>query len=119
MTTSNLLCLKSIFDEIGYFRNLKYTHDYDFFLRLAYHCRNQVYYHKEPLLKYRLHSANSLKSDLDLLLYEISIVLAEFISSVDFNRLFSHGQNPYDLMAKFLNSFNRFNFLIPPSIKSF
>ncbi len=57
VTTSNLFCKKEIFNKIGYFRNLRYTHDYDMFLRI---CQNfKTYILPELLLFYRVHSSNS------------------------------------------------------------
>src|SRR3972149_5816319 len=35
VTTSNLFCRKKVFNEIGYFSDLRYAHDYEFFLRLC------------------------------------------------------------------------------------
>jgi glycosyltransferase involved in cell wall biosynthesis len=55
-TTSNLVCKKEVFADIGYFSNLRYLHDYDFFLRLAYNLKANVL--EKPLLKYRFHQSN-------------------------------------------------------------
>ena len=61
ITTSNLFCRRSVFEDVGYFENLKYTHDYDFFLRL---CKNyKAVIIDTPLLKYRVHALNTLKKN--------------------------------------------------------
>ncbi len=59
MTTSNLLVRRAVFDEIGYFSALRYTHDLDFFLRLILRGK-PVGFHDKPLLSYRIHSGNTI-----------------------------------------------------------
>src|ERR1035437_4324608 len=43
VTTSNLFARRAVFDEIGHFAPLRYTHDLDFFLRLLA-CNKGVYF---------------------------------------------------------------------------
>jgi glycosyltransferase involved in cell wall biosynthesis len=59
MTTSNLIVRRTVFDEIGYFSALRYTHDLDFFLRLLLHEKRIAFYDK-PLLTYRIHTGNTI-----------------------------------------------------------
>ncbi|MCX7176984.1 MAG: glycosyltransferase [Proteobacteria bacterium] len=59
VTTSNLFIRRSIFDSIGYFAPLRYTHDLEFCLRLILGKR-QIHFLDRPLLSYRLHDANTI-----------------------------------------------------------
>jgi glycosyltransferase involved in cell wall biosynthesis len=58
MTTSNFFFSKSAFEAIGPFRSLRYVHDWDWALRASE--RFGVHRLDEPLLKYRVHSANTI-----------------------------------------------------------
>jgi len=102
VTTSNLFCRKSVFKEIGYFRDFRYAHDYDFFLRLAFHCK--VHIIESPLLKYRLHGTNTISESVPAVEFENSLVLADFFSSYDLKRKF--GDEEENLMLNFFNSIN-------------
>ncbi|TRZ67175.1 MAG: glycosyltransferase [Rhodocyclaceae bacterium] len=59
VTTSNLFIRRSIFDSIGYFAPLRYTHDLELCLRLILGKR-QIRFLDRPLLSYRLHGANTI-----------------------------------------------------------
>jgi glycosyltransferase involved in cell wall biosynthesis len=58
-TTSNMAFTRSLFNRIGGFRNLRYSHDWDFALRasLLAICAHTP----TPLTKYRLHDTNTIK----------------------------------------------------------
>ena len=57
ITTSNYFLRRDVFYEVGKFRGLRYAHDWDMLLRLT---RNhKVHLIKESLLKYRIHSSNT------------------------------------------------------------
>ena len=106
VTTSNLFCRKNVFKEIGLFRNLRYTHDYDFFLKVCYFFKTYVV--KTPLLKYRFHSGNTIKQDEAATDFEVGLVLSNFILTHDLSKYFS-GKNIYSTMVKFFNSINTKN----------
>jgi glycosyltransferase involved in cell wall biosynthesis len=110
-TTSNLFCSRAVFSELGDFSPLQFTHDYDFFLRLCYRYRGEVHYINKPLLRYRYHPQNTLKADHRLFYYELAVMYSKFFKTADLRRLFGDRKNRLETMAKFLNSFNRFNFL--------
>jgi hypothetical protein len=84
MSTSNLICRKAVFDEVGRFSDLRYTHDYEFFLRLCQ--RFDVHVLDAPLLKYRVHATNSLKAHEADVSFEIGILLTEFLVNHGFDR---------------------------------
>lgn len=106
-TTSNLFCKKNVFDTIGYFSDLKYTHDYDFFLRLCYHYNIHII--KKPLLKYRFHSANTLSKDFAASVFETGLVLANFLINYDLPEINSKKERLSEFMAKFFNSINTYD----------
>ena len=58
MTTSNFFFHRMIYDKVGSFRNLRYTHDWDWALRCA---EAQGFVRvRQPLLHYRVHRRNTL-----------------------------------------------------------
>ena len=61
VTTSNLFMSAQAAKKVGGFTSLRYLHDYDFIFRmlLAYP-KNTFYMRDEKLLKYRIHSGNTL-----------------------------------------------------------
>lgn len=105
-TTSNLICRRSVFDRVGYFSNLRYTHDYEFFLKL---CSNfKVYIIPEPLVQYRFHSLNTLNTDYATSNFETGIVLANFILNNELPMMFENNDQKYQIMTRFFNSMNTF-----------
>lgn len=78
MTTSNFIFRKRVIRDIGLFANLRYAHDYDFFLRLLA-TRYKVLFHDHPLVKYRMHTSNTIREDLNKVLIETVFVLAMFL----------------------------------------
>ena len=107
ITTSNLFCRKSAFQDIGLFQKLIYAHDYEFFLRLCYHYK--VYIVDKPLLKYRIHSENTYgienKAEAD---FEVGLVLSNFFLNYDLKKVLPDN-DIYTNVAKFFNSINTFH----------
>lgn len=103
-TTSNLFCRKSAFDRIGLFSDLRYAHDYEFFLRLCFHCN--VHFVDEPLLKYRTHSANTIKENEAEVRFEVGLALANFFLKHDLGRFVEDPGQRSSAMARFFNSMN-------------
>ncbi len=62
VTTSNLFIRRSLFESIGYFSPLRYTHDLEFFLRLILG-RKLVHFLDSPLVAYRLHGRNTISEN--------------------------------------------------------
>ena len=87
MSTSNLFCRRQVFEKIGYFRNLRYAHDYDFFLRLCYHFNVRIA--ELSLLKYRIHQANTIKESEAAVDFEVGLILSDFFMSCDLKTIFS------------------------------
>ena len=62
MTTSNLVVRRPVFDAVGPFAALRYTHDLDWLLRaLALGYRLAVV--ESELLRYRIHARNTIAED--------------------------------------------------------
>ncbi|WP_346288570.1 glycosyltransferase [Zoogloea sp.] len=61
ISTSNFLFPRSLFDRIGSFANLRYTHDWDWALRAS--AQLPPVWLRETLLEYRVHPANTLAED--------------------------------------------------------
>ena len=59
VTTSNLFVRRSVFETIGTFAPLRYTHDLEFILRLVLGKR-RIHFLDQPQLAYRLHRKNTI-----------------------------------------------------------
>ena len=104
VTTSNLFCRKSLFDEVGYFRNYRYAHDYDMFLKIGLKYRNKVQQIKKPLLTYRFHESNTIHDDSVRPIFETNIVLASFLNSTTFENIINKNEVSSIDINKFFNS---------------
>lgn len=105
-TTSNLFCRKSVFDKIGGFRNFRYAHDYDFFLRLCHGNKARVI--DKPLVKYRRHQSNTIDENLPETHFEVGLVLSDFFLRHDLDTMFPGGDIGTDIV-RFFNSVKTFN----------
>lgn len=76
-TTSNLVCRRKIIEEIGPFRNFRYVHDHEFFLRLCSHYPIDLL--PESLLGYRFHARNTLAESAAASVAETAAMLSEFL----------------------------------------
>jgi archaellum component FlaC len=103
VSTSNLFCRKEVFDRLGYFKPLRYAHDYDFFLRLCFSERAvQV---DDILLKYRVHDLNTVKENEAVVGFEVAIAIAIFL--LDFReRLPFFKQDSDGCLANLLDGLN-------------
>ncbi|RLC19516.1 MAG: hypothetical protein DRI57_07020 [Deltaproteobacteria bacterium] len=106
VSTSNLFCRRSIFDRIGFFSDLRYAHDYDFFLRLCYHFNVRIV--NKPLLKYRIHSANTIKENEAETDFEMGIILSDLLLNCDLDKFFPN-HDIYSVMVKFFNSIRMYH----------
>lgn len=61
VTTSNYFMRKAVFQKIGGFIALRYTHDWDMLLRLAQ--LDKIHLIREVLLQYRIHQSNTVLED--------------------------------------------------------
>jgi glycosyltransferase involved in cell wall biosynthesis len=77
LTTSNLMVRRNLFQKIGYFSNLRYTHDLDLFLRLTLH-NIEVRILDRALLDYRIHENNTIAENHSKVKIEWAAVAAYF-----------------------------------------
>ncbi len=77
-TTSNFLFERSLYEEIGGMRNLRFVHDWDFALRAAEVTECKMI--EEPLMYYRVHSTNTISSNRKWMLFEIAWIWAANIN---------------------------------------
>jgi glycosyltransferase involved in cell wall biosynthesis len=88
-TTSNYVFSRKWYERIGEFRKLKYAHDWDFALRVTHHARLAL--HPEPLMKYRVHTTNTIREDQVTMIFEIcwclAVHLPRFLEHREFLRL--------------------------------
>ena len=73
-TTSNFVFTRHWYDNIGEFRPLRYAHDWDFALRMAKAANLALL--PEPLMRYRVHSSNTICEDRAAMIFEICWILA-------------------------------------------
>ncbi len=78
-TTSNFLFRRSWYKAIGDFLPLRYTHDWDFALRMARMAEVQLL--PEPLLRYRIHGKNTIHENQVAMIFEICWCLAVHLPS--------------------------------------
>jgi len=85
VTTSNLFARRKVFQECGGFRGLRYAHDWDMLLRLSR--RYQIHLLREDLLKYRIHSKNTISEDESHLktFFEVNWLIVENLKELDEN----------------------------------
>lgn len=86
MTTSNLVARRTLYDEIGGFRALRYAHDLDFLLRIPL-AGKQLRWLGRPLVRYRLHAHNTIKEDGRKVRLEWASIVAWYI-----RQLYRRGQ---------------------------
>ncbi|OQY59560.1 MAG: hypothetical protein B6245_06045 [Desulfobacteraceae bacterium 4572_88] len=107
ISTSNLFCRRTVFQDIGFFLNLKYAHDYDFFLRLCYHFKVHVI--EKPLFRYRIHQANTFAPDkMAEVGFEVGFVLSNFLLKYDLRKILPD-EDIHTSMVRFFNSVNTFD----------
>jgi len=107
ITTSNLFCRRTVFKDIGDFLNLKYTHDYEFYLRLC--SSYKVCIIDQPLMKYRVHALNTLKKNEAELSFEVGLVLTNFLLNYDIDNIFKEGEERYNALLRLFNIVNTYH----------
>jgi glycosyltransferase involved in cell wall biosynthesis len=113
-TTSNFVFRKELFNKLKGFYPLRFAHDWDFFLRAS--TINSGILVSEPLLKYRVHSNNTIKKDPAEMMFEVYWVLIGNIAQLrnkilNFASPLQHFEFN-DWLVKLLNSFDDDEILI-------
>lgn len=78
-TTSNIFFTRHLFEKIGGMKNLRFAHDWDFMLRAAAQFECGII--SKPLVNYRIHGTNTIKSNQAWMMFEICWVLARNIDN--------------------------------------
>jgi glycosyltransferase involved in cell wall biosynthesis len=73
-TSSNFVFPRRWFEKVGTFRPLRFTHDWDFALRMARIA--DLIMLPEPLVNYRVHETNTIREDQSAMIFEICWCLA-------------------------------------------
>jgi len=73
-TTSNFVFRRTTYGRAGEFRPLHYAHDWDFALRMARLTRLVIL--PEPLVRYRVHETNTIRTNPPAMIFEICWCLA-------------------------------------------
>ncbi|MEW5870925.1 MAG: glycosyltransferase [Chloroflexota bacterium] len=73
-TTSNYFFSRTCYESVGAFRSLRYTHDWDYALRLAR--LGPMHLLPEALLNYRVHASNTIRENQAAMIFEICWILA-------------------------------------------
>ncbi len=111
ITTSNLFCRREVFGTVGLFTNLRYAHDYDFFLRLCSSARVHVI--EEALVKYRVHDLNTLRESEAAVSIDVGLVLSSFLLNHDMSPLLpaepDNGSLPCMTLVKLYNSIKTYD----------
>jgi GT2 family glycosyltransferase len=73
-TTSNFVFSRAWYERTGEFRPLRFTHDWDYALRLG--AQAELALSPEPLVCYRVHATNTIRQDQAAMYFEICWILA-------------------------------------------
>jgi glycosyltransferase involved in cell wall biosynthesis len=81
MITSNFVVRRSAFEKYGYFGDFRYVHDLAFLLRLLAQ-GGRVIIDPRPLLKYRIHTSNTISEGTLKVKVELAAVIAEYLAYI-------------------------------------
>ncbi|MDW8101172.1 MAG: glycosyltransferase [Anaerolineae bacterium] len=101
-TTSNFVFRRDLYEQIGGFRPLRYTHDWDFLLRSALVTTLEIF--PEPLLKYRVHPRNTIRENLTWMVFEICWCLAVHLPQHLEDSSWFGQEPPYHRIERLLHS---------------
>lgn len=73
-TTSNFVFTRQAYEAVGPFRPLRYSHDWDFALRLSRQFPTEII--PESLVRYRVHPKNTIRENQAAMIFEICWILA-------------------------------------------
>ena len=73
-TTSNYVFSRQLYQQVGEFLPLRYTHDWDYALRALQYGELRLL--PEALMSYRVHDSNTIRENLSAMVFEICWILA-------------------------------------------
>ena len=106
-STSNVMMRRSLYDKVGGMRNLRFAHDWDFLLRAASCAKCKLI--PKPLVKYRVHEANTINSDRAWMLFDICWVIAANLHRFEGKRIFN-SSDPEKSMQDLVTLYESINF---------
>lgn len=80
VSTGNFFIRRGLFDEVGYFSNLRYCHDWDFLLRVCLIEEPVVL--REKLYKYRIHDSNTAMEFNNYAIEETTVVIRDHLRRI-------------------------------------
>ena len=101
-TTSNYVFSRACYERVGEFRPLRYTHDWDFALRMARIAQIELL--TEPLVQYRIHPTNTIRENRAAMIFEICWILAMHLPNYIQDQEFFEGQLLADHIDQLLHS---------------
>jgi len=101
-TTSNFVFKRLIYEKIGEFRALRYAHDWDFALRVAGVAGLGLL--PEALMRYRVHESNTIRENLEAMIFEICWCLAVHLPRHFADAQFYAHHTPDQRIEQLLNS---------------
>lgn len=105
-TTSNFVFRRSLWERVGPFRPLRFTHDWDFALRAA--ALAPAVLLPQPLLRYRVHGSNTIRSDRAAMVFEICWCLAVHLPAALADRAWADAAPPATRVDQLLQSLHAF-----------
>jgi len=102
-TTSNFLFTRSLYEQIGGMRNLRFAHDWDFALRAAEVTECKMI--EQPLMRYRIHGNNTISTNRKWMLFEIIWMWAANLERFYKNLLFPDN-NDQENIVRLVESLN-------------
>ncbi len=105
-TTSNFVFSRAIYKRAGEFRPLRYTHDWDYALRVMQITSPVLL--SEPLVKYRIHASNTIRENQVAMIFEICWCLAVHMPQYVTDKRFYTGLSTEERVDQLLHSIYTF-----------
>lgn len=105
-TTSNYVFSRRFWQQAGDFRSLRYTHDWDYALRLAQLGSQSLL--PEPLVRYRVHPSNTIRENQAAMIFEICWILAVHLPHHFNQPAFTNQVTPQKRLDQLLHSISVF-----------
>ncbi len=106
-SSSNFFFSRSWLEKVGEFRPLQFTHDWDFALRMVRFAELALI--NKPLLSYRVHSENTIRSDHFTMIFEICWILAVHMPDFVMDASFFEKAAPEIRIEQLLHSIYTYN----------
>lgn len=105
-TTSNMIFKREVYEKIGGMRNLRFTHDWDYLLRVCEYFN--PFNISEALINYRIHGSNTINTHRKWMLFEICWIMAANIDR--FNKMLLPRVDEKNFIENIERMFESFNF---------